>query len=66
MTYSQKELNESLNRLARKERDRYGQPHSYPDRLPLNHLHVSREVESFLEQSREHADRSRTVSVGRY
>ena len=66
MTYSQKELNESLNRLALKNRDHYGRPNTPLDRMALSQLHVALEVESFLDRSREHAERSRTVSVGRY
>jgi len=63
MTYATKQLTEALQELTNK-KAQFESKSSEP--VALDKLKLSKEVESFIEQKRDYADRTRSVSVGSY
>ena len=69
MTYATRQLTEALQELTARSVQFEASLHdSQVESKPvaLHDLHLSREVEEFIEQKREYSERTRSVSVGTY
>ena len=69
MTYATRQLTEALQELtARSVQFEASLQDSKIESKPvaLHDLHLSREVEEFIEQKREYSEKTRSVSVGTY
>jgi len=68
MTYATRQLTEALQELTVRSAKLQAKNDSQIESKPvaLHDLHLSREVEEFIDQKREYSEKTRSVSVGTY